>query len=957
MTTDAGDGLFRAVIQNGDLSFIREPLLLGHYRSAILTGTERVMNRRIGNAMEQALALGHYPGAAGSCEVFINTVAQFAGQTASPEAVIVVGLGDEGKLKGAALAQSVERAVIAWSKRVKEKGDQHPVFDLATTLIGSGGLGVSVGQSAQSIVEGVCEANAALRATGWPTVNRLSVVELYLDRATEAWRALRVQLGDDAESNNEGFLLPTDQVRVGFALQDTVRKGAGSLKRPLEAGYRGAGYDLVTIRSETGKNGDAVIAYTLNTKRARSEVTASSTQRDLVRRLVRVASNDGALDADIPGALFKLLIPAELEPFLVTSTELQLQLTADTAAIPWELLDPGSEPQGARVPWAIRNKLIRSLGTSQVVDRARDATADDSVLVIGEPKVTNERYPELPGARREANKVVESLIKGGVNVSQLTPLIALDGVPNSGPDETTVIKTLFARPWRIIHISGHGEDPEGENEHDAASRGVLLSNGIVLGPKEMEKLRVVPELVFLNCCHLARDASGSVLTSAPAYDRPRFAANVAEALIRLGVRCVVAAGWAVEDEPASRFAVAFYGALMRGMRFIDAVAEGRQAAYRDNSNTWAAYQCYGDPDWYFRRQAGDPQKLAKPQHDEYDGIVSPSGLRLALHTISSNSTYRDADQKETKERLTGLENRFVKRWGRDGSIAEAFGVAWSDAGYHAQAVDWFRVACDAPDGSATLKAVEQLANVGARVAWEEVNAVVRKLRLTFPYESDKPLRSLPSASRQALNKCAKAARSKVAGSLTLLEKLSGLTRTAERSNLTGSVFKRLAMIEAATGDQQAAQLSIARMLTSYKDAEELSKIEPDADVFYAASNILSAEITQHAGTAGWGGLSPRRVSMVRESLEHRDAGSPTIWTKLGLIELELYDALASGTLGERVDELLERYGDLKLRVNARRFWATTYDHLQFVFQRYMREARPNQRLAARRLLQKVGGWC
>ena len=36
-------------------------------------------------------------------------------------------------------------------------------------------------------------------------------------------------------------------------------------------------------------------------------------------------------------------------------------------------------------------------------------------------------------------------------------------------------------------------------------RGVVLSDNTFLGPREVQAMRVVPELVFLNCCHLAAD--------------------------------------------------------------------------------------------------------------------------------------------------------------------------------------------------------------------------------------------------------------------------------------------------------------------------------------------------------------------------------------------------------------------------------------------------------------------
>jgi hypothetical protein len=39
-------------------------------------------------------------------------------------------------------------------------------------------------------------------------------------------------------------------------------------------------------------------------------------------------------------------------------------------------------------------------------------------------------------------------------------------------------------------------------EKDGTAGGVVLSNGAFLGPAEIKAMRVVPELVFINCCHL-----------------------------------------------------------------------------------------------------------------------------------------------------------------------------------------------------------------------------------------------------------------------------------------------------------------------------------------------------------------------------------------------------------------------------------------------------------------------
>ena len=57
-----------------------------------------------------------------------------------------------------------------------------------------------------------------------------------------------------------------------------VAVGIGPLPRPLDSGYRGADYDFITAETERGEHGQTSIKYTLDTKRARSEVRAQRTQ-------------------------------------------------------------------------------------------------------------------------------------------------------------------------------------------------------------------------------------------------------------------------------------------------------------------------------------------------------------------------------------------------------------------------------------------------------------------------------------------------------------------------------------------------------------------------------------------------------------------------------------------------------------------------------------------------------
>ena len=56
----ASPDMLHVTVVNGDLTFEPRPLLLGHYHATLLTGTEKVMNTLIGDAMKRALDLGDY---------------------------------------------------------------------------------------------------------------------------------------------------------------------------------------------------------------------------------------------------------------------------------------------------------------------------------------------------------------------------------------------------------------------------------------------------------------------------------------------------------------------------------------------------------------------------------------------------------------------------------------------------------------------------------------------------------------------------------------------------------------------------------------------------------------------------------------------------------------------------------------------------------------------------------
>lgn len=914
-------------VLNSNLGFVRTTLMVGHLSSLTLTGSEAVVNRLIGNAMRDSLEAGLYPDAVGTHQLFVNTRVNPDNpwQLPQPQRVVVVGLGEEGKLTESALTETVRQGTMAWVQRLAQSAEGCGVtVELSATLMGSGGVGMTPATAARAIATGVMQANerlAAVPRAGWPRVSQLTLVELYLERASDAWNGLQVL----AES-----------ARGQFDIAATIASGVGPLRRQVDSGYRGTGYDFISATSPA----KGTIAFALDTRRARTEVRAQTTQFALIQELVGRAATEANRDPRLGRTLLQLLVPPEVEPFLGGSDRLLLEVDKATAPIPWELLDtsPGrsnrhGQPQrDDERPWAIRTALLRKLRTDSFRQLVQDAQADDAVLVIGEPKIDRTKYLPLPGARAEAEAVAAAFSgTGGVGPARVTALLADD-------DATAVINALFERRYRIVHVAGHGEpvaldETTGEVRHTG---GVVLSDHTFLGPNEIRAMRTVPELVFVNCCHLAKRDAASALAG-PAMKplhRAEFAAAVADSLIEIGVRCVIAAGWAVDDGPAKVFAEVFYREILRRRPFVMAVAAAREAAWNADrsSNTWAAYQAYGDPNFVYRKNADEEAATAPPPREEFQTIASPLGLALALEEQAVRVMWMGADRTEQLERVRHLEARFGALWGGMGAVAEAFGVAYKEAGDLAAAITWLERALAAPDASATLKTQEQLHNLRARRGWAQAQ------------------RSKPGS--EAFER----ARNEVLDAADRLAVLAALQPNLERCSLEGSAFKRLGLLERHAGHTAAARDAFARASDAYLEAESLAAAQMDPELFYPALNRMGLEYVAAFGRRGWNGFDADSVAAAQRSLHASIAAEPDFWSHVGLIELDLLQALAGRRLASEQEGLETRFAALRDRVRSPRMWLSVADNAGLLLNTHAARARGAEAEAAKALLGVLEGY-
>jgi tetratricopeptide (TPR) repeat protein len=583
-----------------------------------------------------------------------------------------------------------------------------------------------------------------------------------------------------------------------------------------------------------------------------------------------------------------------------------LEVDDKTAGIPWEILNVGRQENVADdKPWAIRTQLVRKLRSTTFRERPDPAGRRAGVLVFGDPHCDDRKlYPELEGARREARAVAKVLGVG-------EPLIQAKA--------SVMIHALLDQPYQVVHIAGHGR----------ADGGVVMSGNQILGHELVSKMRRVPDLVFVNCCH-----SGQALPfgEATGAGRPERAANIARALVRIGVRCVVAAGWAVDDDAAEHFSHEFYRLLCDGVRFAEASSRARESTWREfrYSNTWAAYQCYGDPDWVLLRDTPSQAARVTPVATEREPLVaSASTLIGALKTIAVLGQDQGQEQQQ-RARLERLDRELGVSLGKLGEVAEHFGKAYSDLGAQEQAVTWYRRAVEAENGGASSRALEQWCNMTVRLAAARAEVARQQWERDGDVQAFVPVvaAALPAFDRADAE----------------LSRLAAIHLTYERANLLGSVWKRRAIVayavsRVAPSTAAEVELRIARMKTveHCRHAEGLALQQGLEDLYYPLLNRMTAEamldLDKPAHPADEDG-----VEQVQNSLERKIAQDPDFWALAQRQELKLYQGLCQRNIAAQSEEVKRGFRELRSRIRLKRSWSTLRDQTWFTLRPYASSA-------------------
>ena len=717
-------------ISNGDLRYSSYPILAGHFINDGVLYAERAIDNYLKGSLSSKHRLGLYPGEIGT-SAFFNKMpgSDFSG-------AIIVGLGEPDKLTSFQLSKSVEQAALNYLLSIRSTKTATEDVGISSLSIASGYGGLSVESSLKAIIEGVNRANNKVKMLfndSIKTIQHIEFVELYANRALNCMYVLNKIV----KNENLAF-----NIIIG---KKKIKKLLGIRKRiPLDTSEDW--WNRITVKykpANDGENEPASMIFESSTADSREEKDELYSSTPLIDLFVTEISSNNDWNPCTAKTLFELLIPNALKEKLKRKGNISWILEPETASYPWELLQDNTV--NAK-PLCINAGMIRQLSTKDYRINIK-RVAQKQALIVADPLLDG-YISQLPGARSEGVLVKDTL----ENVNY--PVTALIGTKAA-----SIVKNFFCQDYSIIHLAGHGIfDPKSPKKS-----GVVIGKEMFLSVFEIEQMPVVPELVFVNCCHLGH----SSFEDEKLYqNRYKLAANIGTQLIRIGVKAVIAAGWAVNDTAAHDFAKVFYESMFSGYNFGDSVQKARNYIYErhPDNNSWGAYQCYGDP--FFRLKTNTSG--SKPWSPSY---IVPQEAEIHLDNLL-NMLEMATDLHGNHEQNL---NAIIKAIDRDvyftPQIVERIAKIYKELALYDKAVEKF-------------KELLKMEDAGFSFACMEHYCMTRvKLYIQSYFEQPKQTKKLKEVTYNRILEVIKE-----------LKLLYDAGPTAERLNLLASAYKRLIIV-------------------------------------------------------------------------------------------------------------------------------------------------------------------
>ncbi len=880
-------------ITHGNLGYALYPVCVGHYAGDTIVSAEDYLDGALEGRLRERHGLGLYPGKLGTCEVLLNH-----DRYRKPAGAIVIGLGQVGELSPGSLTTGVTQAMLEYAMHVAECPDERfgtragmpRSARITSLLIGTSAGGITVRDSIEAILRGVAAANRLLHEQELSSKVCIDAVEFM-----ELWQDVAIRAAVELER----AMLDGTLTDLFVWTEQSVNTGEGGRRRVQFEEPPDWWHRMEIVHDK--KNDE--LRFLALTDRARAEENLVAGQLRLAKNLICETIADTSRDPKVTHALFEMLIPNRLKELAPHEYDVVLVVDEESGSYPWELLE--DRWSGGDRPPAVSAGMLRQFKTGEYREQPI-TTLEDTAYVVGDPLLPpltpDFPFSNLEGARKEATVVADLLQQEGFIVT-----------PQIRADARAILAGLHDNGYRILHLAGHGvhewevEIPSTGKceicEQDLPSptrkvSGMVIGKRVFLTPGDVEQMRWVPELVFINCCHLGSLGQGAT------PERPqllhRLAANVAAQFIRMGVRAVVAAGWAVDDAAAETFATSFYRHLLAGDRFGESVRAAREETFdrHGTTNTWGAYQCYGDPDYRLRPRKGQKKSEEKRKY------VSPAQVVMDLENLASRARSGADCESDLEAVLQAVKER-QEGWLKQADVAAALGLAYGELGLFKQAIAHLTAAIAKEKADYPLRIVEQRANFKSR--W----AVALKRFDEARDDTPKPQQLIDET-------------------IADLERLLQFSETGERLSLLGSTYKRCAWIT--VGDERRAAL--AKMAEWYRKAHEKKynkeNRKPDT---YPLLNWLAAEILR-----AWYGSEPElTASQIKEwcetaraFAEEKDRQGPNFWNSVVKPECDLVQALADKTIEEKKQAIVEAYWNAWVRGASAREFSSVTEHLEFL---------------------------
>lgn len=717
-------------VSNGDLRYVEYPVIAGHFLNDGVLYAEKSIDKYLGGSLTAKHRLGLYPGEIGTNAIFGKR------NNSDFEGAIIVGLGEPDELTSFQLSKSVEQGVLNYLLIIRGTDVPKKGIGVSSLIVATGYGGLSVEGSLKAIIDGVNRANEKIKMLSdesYRTVQHIEIVERYANRALNCMYVLNKIA--NKENSTYNIIIGNKRIKNLLGIQKRI---------PLDNAEDW--WNRITIKHKeanerTGEPASMIFGSSTGDSREEENELYSSTP--LIDLFISEASSSNQWSSCTAKTLFELLIPNNLKEKLKRKGNISWILDTKTASYPWELLQDNTT--NAK-PLCINAGMIRQLTTKEYRINIK-RVAEKGALIIADP-LLNGFISQLPGAREEGMMVKDTLGNLGYPTTELI-----------GTNAESIVKNFFCNDYSIIHLAGHGVF----NPNNPKKSGMVIGKDIFLTVFEIEQMPIVPELVFVNCCHLGY----TNLEDEKFYrDRYKLAANIGTQLISIGVKAVIAAGWAVNDAAALDFAQVFYSSMFAGYNFGDAVKNARNYIYEKHpgNNTWGAYQCYGDP--FFKLKGISSGKGSWSPH-----YIVPQEAEIDLDNLLNQIQMESGEDKDHLADLKTIMAAVERDVARTPQIIERVAKIYQELAMYIEATGNYEELLKMENADFSFSCMEKYCNTRSKLYIREVFEI-EEVNLDYKKKAYKKTENVVKD----------------------LSVLVFAGETAERHNLMGSVHKRLAML-------------------------------------------------------------------------------------------------------------------------------------------------------------------